>query len=95
MLIVVFRLLALLAQFVIKLIKQYGMLISKNQYKNGVSDSQRNCSVVSDMKYNLHEMSRFLEVTRKMQHQLQIRRGRPHAGKVILVQLFWNLQKIS
>lgn len=80
----IFRLLSLLARFVIKLIKQYGMLNLKNQHNDGVPDSQKNVSSLSDMGCNLHEMSRFLEVIRKMQYQLQIRRGRPQVGKVIL-----------
>ena len=93
MFILIFRLLSLLAQFVIKLIKQYGMqqygvLSSKNYNKNDLQKIQKKYSSLPHMSYNLHEMSRFLEVTRKMQSRLQIQRGRPQAGKVIFFYIF-------
>lgn len=82
------RLLSLAARFVIKLIRRYGMWewTTKHQKHWQSTSKEDDCTLVSSVdgencSNSLCEMSRFLEIIRKMQNLLQLKRRRPQPGK--------------
>ncbi|MCO5582951.1 hypothetical protein L7F22_036854 [Adiantum nelumboides] len=75
------RLLTLAARFATKLTGQYGMQHRRSRCSARVTASLSSPSKKADRNSELKNMSRFLEVIRKLQLQLRKKRSRPQQGK--------------